>query len=213
VRHLIRQSYRHHKTQAYYLSVHRRTDDDDIEMFFANAQNNAKPSLMIIEEIDSLFNECNVSRSKLLAKLDGITPLKGVMLIATTNNPERVDTALLHRPSRFDRVWSFPLPDHALRLDYMKATFGMEGQDLLLNKLANATDGWTFAYIKELRVTASFTALSAGHKTLTPESLRQACELLDKQFKSAQKNHVCESAKSSSVGFGAPARDLAARLA
>jgi len=212
IRHLVRQSYRQHKTRAYYLSVNRRTDDNDIRVFFGNAQHNSKPILLIIEEIDSLFHECGVSRSNLLAKLDGLSPLNGVMLIATTNNPERVDTALLHRPSRFDRVWTFPLPDQTLRFDYMQATFGINGEESLLRKLARSTDGWTFAYIKELRVTASFMALSAGHKTLTPESLKQAFELLDKQFKSAQKNHVCESAKSTSVGFGAPAHDLAASL-
>jgi len=212
VRHLIRKSYRSHKTRAFYLNVNRRTDDNDIRMFFANAENNSKPILLIIEEIDSLFYECGVSRSNLLAKLDGISPLNGVMLIATTNNPERVDTALLHRPSRFDRVWTFPLPDHALRLAYMNTTFGLEGEDQLLRKLANATDGWTFAYIKELRVSASFAALSAGHASLTPESLKQAFELLETQFKSAQKNHACERATTSSVGFGTADQELAASL-
>ncbi len=213
IRHLIRQTYRSHKTQTHYLNVNRKTDDDDIQLFFGNAQQNLRPTLLIIEEIDSLFNECHVSRSNLLAKLDGISPLNGVMLIATTNNPERVDTALLHRPSRFDRVWSFPLPDQALRLNYMKDTFGLEGEEPLLERLAKATDGWTFAYIKELRVTASFAALSAGHQSLTPDSLKQAFELLDKQFKSAQKNHVCQRAQSSSVGFGSQSHDLAAELA
>jgi len=206
VRHLIRQSHLSHKTRPYYLGVNSRTDDDDIRSFFGNAQNNKRPIMLIIEEIDSLFYEANVSRSNVLAMLDGISPLNGVMLIATTNNPDRIDSALLHRPSRFDRVWTFPIPDKTLRLDYMKATFGLQGEDALLNHLAESTDGWTFAYIKELRVTASFVSLHAGHTALTPESLKQAFVLLDEQFKAGEKNHPCEPAKSQSVGFGARAR-------
>ncbi len=62
-------------------------------------------------------------------------------------------------------------------------------------------------YIKELRVTASFIALRAGQKTLSQESLQQAFDLLDKQFKSARKNHVDESASEHSVGFGARSRN------
>lgn len=212
VRHLMRQSYLKHKVNPNYLTVNRRTDDDDIHRFFKYSGDDNKPFMLVIEEIDSLFYECQVSRSNLLAMLDGISPLHGAMLIATTNNPDRIDAALLHRPSRFDRIWTFPLPDKLLRFKYMKDTFMLEGQDALIGKLAGATDGWTFAYIKELRVTASFIALQSGHESLTAESLKEAFKLLNTQFQAGRKNHPCNTAKPQSVGFGSSSHDLAASL-
>jgi SpoVK/Ycf46/Vps4 family AAA+-type ATPase len=43
----------------------------------------------------------------------------GVVVLATTNHPENLDTAILDRPSRFDRKYNFDLPAEAERLAYI----------------------------------------------------------------------------------------------
>jgi ATP-dependent 26S proteasome regulatory subunit len=42
--------------------------------------------------------------------MDGFQMVNGVLIIATCNHPEWLDSALPHRPGRFDRIWRFPLP-------------------------------------------------------------------------------------------------------
>jgi hypothetical protein len=68
------------------------------------------PAIIIFEDLEKLVESKDVSLSLFLNMLDGLKSLSGVMIIATANEPERLDPALLHRPSRFDRVWTFPLP-------------------------------------------------------------------------------------------------------
>ena len=52
--------------------------------------------------------------SQLLTELDGIEELKGVLVLAATNRPDLLDSALL-RPGRFDIRVDIPLPDRAGR--------------------------------------------------------------------------------------------------
>jgi len=54
-------------------------------------------------------------RSYLLNELDGLAQNDGILTIATTNHPERIDDAILNRPSRSDVKYHFDLPTHELR--------------------------------------------------------------------------------------------------
>ncbi|OXB69926.1 UNVERIFIED_CONTAM: hypothetical protein H355_011537 [Colinus virginianus] len=54
--------------------------------------------------------------SQLLNEMDGIGPVKEVVVIAATNRPDLLDAALL-RPGRLDRLVYVPLPDKAARRD------------------------------------------------------------------------------------------------
>src|SRR5881396_1229792 len=66
------------------------------------------PCLLIDEENRAFF----------LNELDGFAANTGVVVLATTNHPEKLDPAILDRPSRFDRKYYFSLPAPRERLAY-----------------------------------------------------------------------------------------------
>jgi AAA+ superfamily predicted ATPase len=90
-----------------------------------------------------------------LNELDGFAANQGIITLATTNHPERLDPAILDRPSRFDMKYHFELPGFDERRDYL----GLWNDRLVgemrltveeLKAVAEATDGFSFAYLKEL---------------------------------------------------------------
>jgi transitional endoplasmic reticulum ATPase len=82
----------------------------------------ASPAIIFLDEVDALtptrgggFGDSHVTErviSQMLTELDGLEELKDVVVIATTNRLDIVDSALL-RPGRFDRLLKVPLPDLA----------------------------------------------------------------------------------------------------
>ena len=77
------------------------------------------------------------------------------MTLATTNHPERLDPSILDRPSRFDRKYPFDLPELAERSAYIAMWNESLKPNLRLTdegvaKISEATDGFSFAYLKEL---------------------------------------------------------------
>lgn len=76
-------------------------------------------------------------------------------MLATTNHPERLDPAILDRPSRFDRRYHFELPAEAERRTFIASWNGalqeeMRLSDAAAQALAGLTDDFSFAYLKEL---------------------------------------------------------------
>lgn len=111
------------------------------------------PCFLVLEDLDSLVDDAN--RSFFLNEMDGFATNAGILTIATTNHPEKLDPAILERPSRFDRKIRFDPPGREDRLRFLrladerrepaaKATH----EDLEL--LADATKGFSFAYLKEV---------------------------------------------------------------
>jgi hypothetical protein len=54
-----------------------------------------------------------------LNELDGFAANVGIVALATTNHPERLDPSILDRPSRFDRKYPFDLPELPKRHAYI----------------------------------------------------------------------------------------------
>ena len=187
VRHLVRQCHRRHNVPALMLRIYKRTDDTDLELLFRDAEYNA-PCLVILEDLDSLTRECRVSRAHLLGELDGVDSKEGWLVIGTTNNPEDIDPALLHRPSRFDRVWHFELPDRAMRQRYLEWAFPEATANA--PTLAEQTDGWSYAYLNELRTTAAILAMGRNAAGPTAEDVRAALARLSPQFECGRRNHA-----------------------
>ena len=89
----------------------------------------AAPAVVFLDEIDSLtpkrgmgMSDSGVSErviSQLLTEMDGITTLQDIVVIAATNRPDMVDSAVL-RPGRFDRLIYVPEPDEKSRLQILK---------------------------------------------------------------------------------------------
>jgi transitional endoplasmic reticulum ATPase len=84
--------------------------------------------------------------SQILTELDGISELHGVVVLAATNRPDMIDTALL-RPGRFDRIVFVPNPDRRTRKRILEiyATDKPIGTDVDLEKIADMSDGFSGA--------------------------------------------------------------------
>jgi len=187
IRHLIRQCHVQFKPNFMSINIKKSTDEDDIAAFFECAAKRA-PCMVILEDLDSLTKESCVSRSALLNQLDGLKPRKGLLVIGTTNNPGDIDPALIHRPSRFDRIWIFEMPDKQLRRDYLEHSLPGADPRLIID-ITEKTADWSFAYLNELRTTASILAIQKGCESVTAEHIEQAFVFMTAQFKSGKKGH------------------------
>jgi transitional endoplasmic reticulum ATPase len=130
----------------------------------------AAPAVIFLDEIDSLtprrgmgMSDSGVSErviSQLLTEMDGITSLQDIVVVAATNRPDMVDSAVL-RPGRFDRLIYVPEPDEKSRLQIFKLyTKGMPiAQDVDLNQLTLATKYYSGADIESLCREAAMHAL------------------------------------------------------
>jgi transitional endoplasmic reticulum ATPase len=93
--------------------------------------------------------------SQILTELDGISELHGVVVLAATNRPDMIDTALL-RPGRFDRIVFVPNPDRRTRKRILEiyATDKPIGTDVDFEKIADITDGFSGADVTAIVNTA-----------------------------------------------------------
>ncbi|HSE98882.1 MAG TPA: ATP-binding protein [Blastocatellia bacterium] len=128
------------------------TDDDNIRQVFYRARQ-ITPCLVVLEDLDSIIDA--KSRSFFLNEMDGFAANTGIVVLATTNYPERLDPAILDRPSRFDRKYYFGLPEAAERARYIEMWNGslqpeMRLSEAAFNDAVVMTEGFSFAYLKEL---------------------------------------------------------------
>ncbi|MDX2011032.1 MAG: ATP-binding protein [Myxococcaceae bacterium] len=141
----------------------RYTDPADaIPKVFGRARQLA-PCVVVLEDLDALIDDEN--RSFLLNELDGFAANEGLITIATSNHPERLDPSLLHRPSRFDRKYRFELPGADLRHRYLgRWARQLPGgvTDEVLARAVDQTDEFTFAYLKELTLSTQMQWASEG---------------------------------------------------
>ncbi|MFN8005346.1 MAG: ATP-binding protein [Acidobacteriota bacterium] len=127
-------------------------DETAIKAVFDMARQMA-PCVLVLEDLDSLVNRG--TRSFFLNELDGFTKNSGIAVVATTNYPEKLDPAILNRPSRFDHKYYFKLPTEAERLAFLmfwnqSAKTQLQLSDRGAKEIALLTDGFSFAYLKEL---------------------------------------------------------------
>ncbi len=200
LRHLIRQCHRRYSPQFSMLTIRRDTDVEDVAGLFSHAAEHA-PALVILEDMDSLTTQSKITRAALLAEMDGVGSKDGLLVIGTSNNAGEIDPALVHRPSRFDRVWHFPLPDRALRRKFLDASLPRIDPEIL-QMLAHNTPGWSFAYLKELRTSAAIMSIARKQSCITEEVVLGAYDLLASQFHSGKKNHAVQP-EESAAGFAA----------
>ncbi|MEM0361480.1 MAG: CDC48 family AAA ATPase [Sulfolobales archaeon] len=118
------------------------------------------PAVIFFDEIDAItparghrYDAGVTDRivNQLLAEMDGITMLKGVVVIGATNRADIIDPALL-RPGRFDRIIYVPPPDKKARLEILKVhTRNVPlAEDVSLEKLAELTEGYSGADLEAL---------------------------------------------------------------
>lgn len=116
------------------------------------------PTIMLLEDID-LYGGDRASNhnpallGEMMNQLDGVQDNTDIITIATTNNKEVLEKALLDRPGRFDKVIDFPLPDEAERLKMLKVfSNGLVDETVpFLKKVAEVSSkGMTGAEVREL---------------------------------------------------------------
>jgi DNA polymerase III delta prime subunit len=138
------------------------TEQENLGAVFARARMTT-PCLMVLEDIDAMIDDEN--RSFFLNELDGFESNTGLVVLATTNHPGRLDPAILNRPSRFDRKYYFNLPTAAERFAYVAAWIKQLQPELRLSERAagavvQQTENFSFAYMKELFVSATMQWMS-----------------------------------------------------
>jgi SpoVK/Ycf46/Vps4 family AAA+-type ATPase len=176
-----------HTTAAKFITVLGSADvkDSDIKRAFRLASSYT-PAVIFLEDLDKLIQANDVSLSYFLNLLDGLNVLDGVLVIATCNEPKILDPALLHRPSRFDRVWRFPLPRYQERLRLLMKRGAKFFSMAALEEAARKSDGFTMAYVQEIVVNA---LLAFAHNGGVPDdaALLQSLETLRTQRREVTK--------------------------
>lgn len=129
----------------------------------------AAPSLVFLDEIDALAPRRGQSADSgvsdrvvaaLLTELDGVEPMRDVMVLGATNRPELVDPALL-RPGRLERLVYVPPPDAEARADILRATARNTplAADVDLDAFAATLDGYSAADCAALIREGALTAM------------------------------------------------------
>jgi len=139
------------------------------------------PAVIFIDEIDAI----GVSRADagaamapvvnvLLTELDGVSARnENLMVLAATNTPWRVDSAL-RRPGRFDRVLFVPPPDEAARGAILKIVLrDLPAESVNVEKLARVTERFSGADLRALVERASEKAIAEEMRTGRPAKLTQ----------------------------------------
>ncbi|KAJ4366256.1 hypothetical protein N0V83_007892 [Neocucurbitaria cava] len=134
------------------------TEQYSIRAIFQKARDMA-PCLLIFEDLDSLVNDD--IRSYFLNEVDGLESNDGILMIGSTNHLDKLDPAIAKRPSRFDRKYHFKIPGEEERRLYAEYWRGklvkndtVEFPEELAGVVAKLTEGFSFAYLKELFVMA-----------------------------------------------------------
>jgi transitional endoplasmic reticulum ATPase len=143
--------------------------EQQVSRLFARARQVA-PTVIFIDEIDSLapirgggLGEPAVTErvvNTILAEMDGLEELQGVVVLAATNRPNLVDPALL-RPGRFDELIYVPVPDaqgrrHILGIHTKNMPLG---PDVDLDAVAERSNRFTGADLEDLTRRAGLLAL------------------------------------------------------
>ncbi|KAJ4813971.1 ATP-dependent zinc metalloprotease FtsH [Rhynchospora pubera] len=141
------------------------------------------PCLVFIDEIDAVGrqrgtgigggnDEREQTLNQLLTEMDGFSGDSGVIVIAATNRPEILDSALL-RPGRFDRQVTVGLPDVRGREEILKVHSANKklDKDVSLSVVAMRTPGFSGADLANLMNEAAILAGRRGKDMITVKEI------------------------------------------
>ena len=171
-------------------------DEEGMAEVFQRARMVA-PCLVVLEDLDSMVDK--KSRAFFLNELDGFRSNTGVVVLATTNHPEKLDAAILDRPSRFDRKYYFTLPLDSERLSYIRKWNDelqpeMRVTEAVAMELVSRTEGFSFAYLKELLVASMMEWASGGGSASMNDVIQVQVELLLSQISKKQEKEKTKAA-------------------
>jgi len=172
------------------------TGSDFMEMFvgvgaarvrdlFQTARKQA-PAIIFVDEIDSIgrkrgagvgggHDEREQTLNQMLAEMDGFEATEGIVMMAATNRPDILDSALL-RPGRFDRQIMIPLPTQEERLAILKVHFRDKkiDADVDVSVIARGTPGMSGADLANLVNEAALFAVRRGESEVHARDFEDA---------------------------------------
>ena len=143
------------------------------------------PCIVFIDEIDAIGSrrttnsgaesENNQTLNQLLVEMDGFSSEETIIVLAATNRPEMLDTALL-RPGRFDRQIMIPTPDLKGRLEILKihAREKKLADEVNLESIAEDTAGFTGAELANILNEAAIIATINKHDEIENVDIEEA---------------------------------------
>ena len=154
---------------------------------FRKAQENA-PCLVFIDEIDAVGRQRGIgygggndereqTLNQLLTEMDGFEGNTGIIVIAATNRPDVLDSALL-RPGRFDRQVVVDYPDSKGRLAILEvhSRYKKVAADVALEAIARRTPGFTGADLANMLNEAAIFTARRRKEAITMEEVNDAID-------------------------------------
>lgn len=154
---------------------------------FKKAKENA-PCLIFIDEIDAVGrqrgagigggnDEREQTLNQLLTEMDGFEGNTGIIIIAATNRPDVLDTALL-RPGRFDRQVIVDPPDLKGRIEILDvhARSKKLADDISIEGIARRTPGFTGADLANLLNEAAILTARRRKNAITMAEINDAVD-------------------------------------
>ena len=162
------------------------------------------PCIVFIDEIDAVGrqrgagmgggnDEREQTINQLLTEMDGFEGNSGVIVLAATNRPDVLDSALL-RPGRFDRQVTVDRPDVKGRIQILKvhSRGKVIAKDVDFDKIARRTPGFTGADLQNLMNEA---AIFAARRSLTEISKEEIADALERIVAGPEKKNAVMSEK------------------
>jgi len=139
------------------------------------------PTLVVFEDIDTLGGADRLdydtpSLGEFLNCLSGVETNDGVVTLATTNYPQKLDWALTDRPGRFDMRLDIDYPDADQRREILvrylaNLPVGVSRPGSIADRITKRTEGYTGAYLQELVQSAYMAGLEKHDYSLDGWSL------------------------------------------
>ena len=188
------------KAMFFAIQATANVSDQIVEGAFHEAQRHA-PAVLIIEDIDRLVKAPRVSLSHFLNTMDGLKAVDGVLVLATCNHPEKLDPALLHRPSRFDRVWRFAVPNAVQRKALLKKKGGRYFSPKALACVAEEASGFSMAYVQEVIVNALLHCAHSDRLPTDEDLLNSLADLKAQRLNASKPVEDLETRENLGFGF------------
>ncbi len=148
----------------------------------------AAPAIIFVDELDAVGrvrgsgvgggnDEREQTLNQILVEMDGFEPTEKVVVMAATNRPDVLDSALL-RPGRFDRRVTIDLPDRRDREDILKIHARKKplGPDVKLEVIAERTPGFSGAELYSLMNEGAILAARESRTEVTQYDLIRSIE-------------------------------------
>ncbi len=152
-----------------------------------NAKDNA-PCILFIDEIDAVgrmrgagvgggSDEREQTLNQILSEMDGFQPNESVIVMAATNRPDVLDSALL-RPGRFDRHITIDRPNWQGRTDILRVHTRNKplADDVNLEEISRLMIGMTGADLRNLANEAALLATRANKNKISREDFSRASD-------------------------------------